>query len=433
MTRPLGRLVKRPYSRYMWSKEPTMDSTTSSTLPASSSTPSRVISTEECYINRLPVELLAAILEEHSVQEEWAPLIASQVCRRWRETTQLWPRVWSYITVRSINERLITFTNRVKTFLERSRDSPLHIEYFSWVAKPSTVIFQLPTIIRIQNLILEGPLPDAVWMENGMPNLRSLELRQCDWRRTMFQLGAEKFPLLDEFVARGMWSIPSMVMGSPALLRTLSFSYIRHMEWVNILSECRETLVEVLLHRCGLPPPTQIHLPKLRFLALSNMLDFRSDIVAPGLTTFHERHDRLDSLKLPFNFSSITEYACQGGFPSVDDEPFSEGRVLANLERLALWGTWRGIRGVMWKLVSYPKAVPKLSAIELAAEDGDDLDDVQWAELENLFANTPLSSTLKRRTDSRASYVPLRFSLVRGSPWRRGSYSDASARPVGVS
>lgn len=395
-----------------------MDSTTPSTLPASSSTPSGIVSMGECYINRLPVELLAAILEEHSVQEQWAPFIDSQVCRRWCETIKLWPRVWSYITVRSINERQISLINRVKTFLERSCDSPLHIdlEYSSWVADsgPSAVIFQLPTSTRIQNLILKGPLPDAIWMVDGMPNLRSLELRQCDWRRTMFQLGAEKFPLLDEFVARGMWSIPSMVMGSPVLLRTLSFSYIRHMEWANILSECRETLVEVLLDRCGLPPPTQIHLPRLRFLALSNMLDFRNDIVAPGLTTFHERPDRLDSLKLPFNFSSITEYACQGGFSSVDDEPFSEGRVLANLERLALWGTWRGIRGVMWKLVSYPQAAPKLSAIELAAEDGDDLDNVQWAELENLFANTPLSSTLKRRTDSRASYVPLRFSLVRG-------------------
>ena len=396
-----------------------MAATAPSTLPASSSTPSDNTYIGECYISRLPVELLAAILEEHSVQEQWAPFIDSQVCRRWHETTQLWPRVWSYITMHLISGRRIP-VNRVKTFVKRSCDSPLHIdlEYSSWVADSglSTLLFQRPTVIRIQNLILKGSLPDIVWKVDSMPNLRSLELRQCDWKRDMFQLGAESFPLLDEFVARGMWSIPSMVMGSPTLLRTISFSYIRHTEWAKIISECRETLVEVLLDRCGLPPPAQVHLPNLRFLALSNMLDFRNDIVAPGLTTFHERPDHLDSLKLPFTFSSMTEYACQGSYPSVDDEPFLEGRTLPNLERLALRGTWKGIREVMWKLVSHPQAIPKLSAIELAAENGEDLSDSQWAELENLFANTPLSSTLKRRTETRASYVPLRFSLVCGSP-----------------
>ena len=396
-----------------------MDSTAPSTLPAPSSTPSENTSIGECYINRLPVELLAAILEEHSVQEPWAPFVDSQVCRRWHETTQIWPKVWSYITVHSINEPQISL-NRVKTVLERSRDSPLHVdlEYPRWVADggPTTVLFQRPTITRIQHLILKGPPPDAIRKVDGMPNLRSLELKQCDWGRNMFQLGAESFPFLDEFVARGMWSLPSVVVGSPALLRTLSLSYIRGMEWAKILSECRETLVEVLLDRCELPLPTQTHLPNLRFLAISNMLDFRNDIVAPNLTTFHERSDYLDSLKLPFTFSSITEYACQGSYPSEDDESSVEGRILPNLERLALQGTWKGIKEVMWKLVSYPQAVPKLSAIELAAEDGGDLTDSQWAEFEKLFANTPLASTLKRRTDSRASYAPLCFSLVRDLP-----------------
>ena len=144
------------------------------------------------------------------------------------------------------------------------------------------------------------------------------------------------------------------------------------------------------------------------------MRNFRNDVVAPGLITFHEQFTYLAPLKLPFNFSSITDYACKVTSPSIGDGPLLAERVLPELERFALWGTWSGIKGVLRELVSHPHAVPKLSTIELATQKGQDLSGTQWAELEKLVVRTPLSAILKRQADSRVYYAPLYFPLVRG-------------------
>ena len=114
----------------------------------------------ECYINRLPIELLAMILEEHSALELRAPFIDSQVCRQWHETTRLWPRVWSYITMRSITEQNIPI-NPFKAILERSGDSPLHVnldypDFFMMWGVSAMLLFQRPTISRIRILLLRG-------------------------------------------------------------------------------------------------------------------------------------------------------------------------------------------------------------------------------------------------------------------------------------
>jgi hypothetical protein len=381
--------------------------------------PSENTLTGECYINRLPIELLGAIFEEHSVLEVSAPFIDSQVCRRWHITTHIWPRAWSYITMRSLEHGVSL--NRYKTLLERSGDSPLHVnlEYsgFSHMKPSIVLLFQRPAVTRIQKLFLHGWLPGEIQMVESMPNLRTLQFWECDWESsTMFLLSSKGFPLLDELVVYGRWYLPNMARGTPAPLRTLSFSCMRLTVWAKILLECRETLVEVFLHRCTPPPPAQIHLPNLKFLALSEMRDFRNDIVAPRLITFHERLAHLDPIKMPFAFSSITEYACQGSFPSADDEPLLGECVLPKLERLVLWGTWEGIGEVLWNLLAHQHYLPKLNTIELATADGLDLCRIQWATLERSFVHTPLSSILERRTGSRASYAPLCFSLVRDSP-----------------
>jgi hypothetical protein len=378
--------------------------------------PSENAPTGECYINRLPVELLGAIFEEHSVIERWAPFIDSKVCRRWHETTHVCPRAWSYITMRTMEHGVSL--NTFKILLERSGDSPLHVNLehhgFPRMNPSIMLLFQAPVITRIQRLFLHGLLPVEIQVVESMPNLRTLQFWECDWAvSTKFLLGSKSFPLLNELVVYGTWYLPDVARGTPLLLQTISFARIRHMEWAKILLECRRTLVEVFLHDCTLPPPAQIHFPNLKFLALSSMRDFRNDIVAPRLITFHESPNYLHPLKLPFTFSSITEYACQGTYPSVGDEPVWGEHVLPKLERLVLWGTWEGIRGVLWKLVSHQHVVPKLKTITLATSGGLDLSDIQWAELEKLFIHTPLFSILERRTGSRASYAFLRFSLVR--------------------
>ena len=380
--------------------------------------PSEDAPTGECYINRLPVELLVAILEEHSVLELSAPFIDSQVCRRWHETTHLWPRVWSYITIRSTRQELPL--NRIKTLLERSCDSPLHVnlEYIGWpLMKPSILLLlQHPVITRIQTLLLYFSLPDEIQMVGSMPNLRTLQLRQCESSvPTRLPLNIKMFPLLDELVIEAAMGFGYPVQATPLLLRTISLSRVSTIQWAELLLECRETLVEVSLHRCTPPPPAQIHLPNLKFLSLSYMRDSRNGIVAPSLITFHERFAHFDPLKPPSTFSSITEYACKGDFPSVGDAPPWGERVLPRLERLVLWGKGEGTRKVLCGLVSHPHSVPKLKTIGLARADGQDLSHDQWAELEELFAHTPLSSTLERRTGSRASYAPPRFFVVRDS------------------
>ena len=383
--------------------------------------PSKDTSMEECYISRLPIELLAVILEEHSTLELRAPFIDSQVCRRWHEITRHWPTIWSYITIQPMAERKIPISP-FKAILERSGDNALHVnlhypDFFIFTGINARLLFQRPTIARIQILLLKGHLPGDVRNMEGMPSLRILQIRDCYWGGTIkFQLGAKSFPLLDELVLHRTQFLPPVALGSPVILRTISFYYIKDMEWVKILSECRETLVEVFLWGCRLPPPAQIHLPNLKFLALSNMINFRNDIIAPGLITFHEQFAYLAPLKLSFAFSSITEYACQLNCPSIGDEPLLAERVLPELERFVLWSTWSGIKGVLKELVSHPHAVPKLNTIELAAYHGGDLSGSQWAELHKLVVHTPLSSILKRRTDPGASYTRLCFSLVRGSP-----------------
>lgn len=196
------------------STELTMDSATApSTVPASS-TPPENTPVGECYIDRLPFELLAAILEEHSALELRAPFVDSQVCRRWHETTQFWPKAWSYITMRSITEHKIPL-NRLKTLLERSRDRPLHVnlEYLgSALVEPNIpLLFQRPAITRIQTLFLKGSLPDEIPIVESMPNLRILQLIQCDCSiPNKFSLGTKSFPLLDELV------------GSPDVVPSLS-------------------------------------------------------------------------------------------------------------------------------------------------------------------------------------------------------------------
>jgi len=380
--------------------------------------PSEKVPTGECYINRLPAELLAAILEEHSVLRLWAPFIDSQVCRRWHETTRRWPRVWSYITICSTAEHNIPL-NRFKTFLERSCHVPLHANLdnlsLSQREPGFMLLSQRPAVTRIQTLFLAGfVLEEMSQMMEGMPNLRTLQFQYCDPRAsTKFLLDTKSFPLLDELVVHATVSFPKVALSTPLLLRTISFSFIGFMEWVKILLGCRETLVEVFLHRCIPPPPAQIHLPNLKFLALSDMGDLRNDIVAPSLITFHERPVHFDPLKPPFTFSSITEYAYQGHQFSVSDRPLWGEHILPKLERLVLWGPYEGISKVLWTLVSHLYSVPKLNTIELAKADGQDLSHDQWAELEGLFVHTPLSSILERRTRSRASYAPLRFDLVR--------------------
>ena len=372
----------------------------------------------ECHINRLPIELLAAIIEEHSVLELRAPFIDSQVCSRWHATTRLWPRVWSYITMRSITEHRIPM-NQFRVILERSGASPLHVnlEYPDvGVGISSMMLFQRATITRIQVLLLEGMLPGDIRVMKGMPNLRILQFMACYWGGVIkFRLGAESFPRLDELVVHNMGFLPPVAVGSPVLLRTVSFYDINHAEWFKILSECRETLVEVFLYRCRLSPQAQIHLPKLKFLALSNMLNFRNDIVAPGLNIFHEHLTRLAPLKLPFSFSLITEYACRVSYTFLSDGARLAERVFPNLERFILWGTWRIIWEVLWQLASHPYAVPNLNTIELVMENGQELSGTQWEELEKLFVHTPLSSVLKRRVDSRAPYARLHLAQVRGS------------------
>ena len=371
----------------------------------------------ECYINRLPTELLAAILEEHSVLELRAPFIDSQVCSWWHEATKHWPRVWSYITMRSITEHGVPF-HQFKVILDRSGDSPLHVNleypYPSLLLGISSImLFQSPTITRIQALLLKGWLPGHIRVMEGMPNLRILQLIRCYWGGTIvFQLGTKSFPLLDELVVHRLGSLPHVALGSPVLLRKISFYNIEHYKWVKILAACRGTLVDVFLSHCRLPPPARIHLPNLKFLALSDMGNFRNDIVAPGLITLHEYLERPAPPEFPFTFSSITEYACRVDSPSEVDETLLAEGVLPDLERFVLWGTWLRTREILRELVSHPDAVPKLKTIELAREDGGDLSDNEWAKLERLVVHTPLSAVLRRQISSRASYP---FSPVCGS------------------
>ena len=274
----------------------------------------------------------------------------------------------------------------------------------------SVLLFERPTITRIQVLLLTGWLPPSIRQVESMPNLRILQIVKCYWGGPVeFLLGAESFPRLDELVVHLMRLPPPVAVGSPAPLRTIDFCDITGPDWVNVVSECRETLVEVFLCRCRLSPPTQIHLPNLKFLALSDMFDSRNNIVAPSLNTFHEHFSEPAPPELPLTFSSFTEYACRIPPRFWRDELLLDESVFPNLERFVLWSTLLGIRVVLGELVSYPHAFPKLKTIELVADDGEELCDDNLAKLEKLVVHTPLSSVLKLQTHSMASFARLRF------------------------
>jgi hypothetical protein len=366
--------------------------------------------TKACHVHKLPIELLAAIFDEHSVQDWQAPFIDSSVCRRWRETTLLYPKLWSCITIPRHNKRP---SLSIKTSLSRSRKNPLFINFKhpQITLKERYLIdymlFSDEVASRIRVLCYEGYLnslsTNCVWR-----NLRALHLKGWCFGNASFAFDRQHFPSLDELILHGVLRLPNL--GVVPQLRYLLLSGVQDSSWVFLLSQCSDTLVEFVVHN-SLPPPfsSTIHLPKLRYLGVfdsfsfhSGLSSFRSRLAAPNLSIIHEQPNYSASFDLRLNFPSLVEYACRAELLSLDENVFAEKLVL---ERLALMGPLDRLKDIFHLMAIFPDHLSHLSAIELLTPDKNPITDSQWLELLDLLTGTPLSTTLKRKPMPRISSV----------------------------
>lgn len=377
------------------------------TMPTFQSTSAQI---KACHIHNLPIELLAAIFHEHSVQDWQAPFIDSSVCRRWRETTFLYPKLWSHITIPRHNRKP---SSSIKAALSRSRENPLFITFkHPQITHKERylinhMLFSDKMAARIRVLCFEGYL-NALPANRVWRNLRALHLKAWCSGSAVFPFDRQHFPSLDEVILNGVSRLPNLEVAPP--LRYLLLSGVQDSSWLLLLSRCSDTLVELIVHN-SLPPPfsSTIHLPKLRYLGIfdclsfySGLSSFRSHLVAPKLSIIHEQPTYSASFNLQLHFPSVVEYACRAELLSLDENVFGEGLVL---ERMALMGPLDGLKNIFRLMARSPHHLSHLSTIELLTPDKNPITDSQWLELLDLLKGTPLSTALKLKPMPRVSSV----------------------------
>ena len=365
---------------------------------------------KDCHIHKLPIELLAAIFDAHGVQDWRAPFIDSSVCRRWRETTFLYPKLWSHITVPRCNRKP---SSSLKASLSRSRENLLFITFkYPHIIHTEetliiTMLFSDEIAARTRVLCYEGYLntlpTNRVWR-----NLRALHLKSWCSKDAVLPLDRQHFPFLEELVLNGVSRLPSLGVVPP--LRYLLLSGVQGTSWLLLLSRCSNTLVELIVHNCvPSPHPSTIHLPKLRYLGIFDSFSFHSTLsslhshlIAPNLSVIHEQPNYVPSFNLRLNFPSLVEYARGTDFLSLDENAFAEGLVL---ERMALMCPLDGIKDIFRIMARSPHHLSHLDTIELLTPDQSPITDSQWLELLELLAGTPLYTSLKLKPMPRISSV----------------------------
>ena len=366
--------------------------------------------TKACHIHKLPIELLAAIFDEHGAQHWQAPFIDSSACRRWRETALLYPKLWSHITVPRHNRKP---SASIKTSLSRSRENPLFITFkHPQITRTegdliNNILFSDEIAARIRVLCSEGYL-DTLATNRVWRNLRALHLKSWCSKNAVLSFDQQHFPFLEELVLNGVPRLPNLGVIPP--LRYLMLSGVQGTSWLLLLSRCSDTLVELIVHNC-IPPlyPSTIHLPKLRYLGIFDNFSFhpglsslRSHLTAPNLSIIHEQPNHSASFDPGLNFPSLVEYARGTEILSLDENVFAEGLVL---ERMALIGPLYGMKHIFRLMAISPHHLSHLDAIELLTPDRSPITDSQWLDLLDLLAGTPLYTALKLKPMPRISSV----------------------------
>lgn len=366
--------------------------------------------TKTCHIHKLPVELLAAIFDEHGLQDWQAPLIDSSVCRRWRETALLYPKLWSHITVPRHNKNP---SSSIKVFLSRSRENLLFINFKH---PPITykerhlidhMLFSDEVASRIRVLCYEG-YPHALPTDRVWRNLRALHLKAWCSGMEILPFDRQHFPSLEELILNGVSRLPTLGVVPP--LRYLLLSGVQDPSWLLLLSRCSGTLVELVVHN-SLPPPfsSTVHLPNLRYLGIFDSLAFYSGLAyfgsylaAPNLTIIHEQTNDRVPFNLRLNHLSVVEYACRAEILSLDENVFAETLVL---QRMALMGPFDGLKNIFRLMATSTHHLSHLSDIELLTPEENPITESQWLELLELLTGTPFYSTLKLKPMPRVSSV----------------------------
>jgi hypothetical protein len=367
--------------------------------------------TKACHIHKLPIELLAAIFDEHSVHDWQAPFIDFSVCRRWRETTLLYPKLWSHITIpRHCNKKP---SSNIKASLSRSRETPLFITFkhpqitYKERYLIDHMLFSKEVASRIRVFCYEGYLKalptNCIWR-----TLRALHLKAWCSGTAVLPFDRQHFPSLEELILNGISRLPTL--GVVPTLRYLLLSGVQDPSWLLLLLLCSDTLVELIVHNC-LPPhfSSTIHLPNLRYLGVfdsfsfnSDLSSFRSHLAAPNLSIIHEQPNYRASFNLRLNFPSVVEYACRLDLLPLDENVFEE---TLGLQRMALMCPLDGLENIFRLMATSAHHLSHLSAIELFTPDGILITDSQWLELLELLTGTPLSTTLRLKPMPRVSSV----------------------------
>jgi hypothetical protein len=135
-----------------------------------------------CRARKLPIELLAEIVQFASVDNARAPLHVSQVCSEWRAVINL-PILWNALDLSS-PERIPQSLEQARLWISRAGDLPLHIKLHLEHRSPAlelTARFLAQYAQRLQTLSIYVPVFDLIShiltsLRTTYPNLKTLFL-----------------------------------------------------------------------------------------------------------------------------------------------------------------------------------------------------------------------------------------------------------------
>lgn len=278
------------------------------------------------------------LAEEHHPEPQniWhicAPVVLSNVCRRWQAMVVHNPLLWTQLCIRLDDN--INHLVRAKLWISRSASLPFHLTLRPSTLPPPTGIpesllqpfmqairFLSAHIHRVKSLTIQPGIPIIPLLLSGgalppMPHLTHLILDTDDKDDPSIVQSPLDAPLLHYLRLRDLTSMRRVLQPSLGHIRTLAIT--AHKEWSShklfsdILSQCVQLIdCTVMFPLCYTAPPTEtVCLPRLQNLHLlwrgtSDPANFVGSLQTPSLDHLILQHDALESVRVTcFNRSSF--------------------------------------------------------------------------------------------------------------------------------
>jgi hypothetical protein len=306
--------------------------------------------------DKLPLDVLGVVFEEHAQLEWRAPAIIGQVCRFWRQEVLHHPRAWSHIEIRSIQA---VDVQSLRLWLNRSGAAPLNL----------SICVGEPYIWTLCDVLGEH-----------YARIKTLRLHRAPY--SFF--GGRTFPLLQELDVES-WYLPakrfSGVWGPIPRLHTLrigttnlSFAPLSGLPPLTVLAvygtpcallvqnSC-STLTSLMLSRVFFSGgmSDSLALPSLIYLSLYEVPNLKPRIIAPALVTYHEGGYSVRE-SFPMSLFTVTEYGLFDTSATCPD--FSElHHFFPHTSRLSIRSHVPNLPLILESLANKPACHPHLQII----------------------------------------------------------------------